>query len=90
MSSRQSKLLCCAWRDCIIDLRADQLICVDETSFNERGGQKKAVSGLIEHERLFCLDARVDKIRKVLSVYTTDHYFFARAKEWVISLSPRK
>ena len=58
----------------MVDLRADQLVCVDEASFNERGGWRRAVYAPRGNDRRYSLDARVGKTWSILPTYTVDGY----------------
>lgn len=74
VSSRQNEPLRRAWRAQMVDLRADQLVCVDEASFNERSGWRRAVYEPIGNEGRYCRDDRVGKTWSILPAYTIDGY----------------
>lgn len=57
------------------ELRADQLVCVDETFFNKRSGWKRAVYALIGYDGYYHHDVRIGKTWSILPAYTVDGYF---------------
>ena len=74
VSSRQNEALRRAWRAEMVDLKADQLVCVDEASFNERSGWRQAVYAPIGNDGRHTLNARVGKTWSILPAYTIEGY----------------
>lgn len=74
VSSQENESLRRAWRDQMADVRADQLICVDEASFHERSGWRRAVYAPVGNDGRYCLNATVGKTWSILPAYTSDGY----------------
>lgn len=62
------------WRDQMATLRADQVVCVDEASFQERSGWRRAVYEPIGKDGRYSANAGEGKTWSILPAYTLDGY----------------
>lgn len=73
-SSQQIEPLRRTWRTQTANLRADQLVYVDEASFNERSGWRRAVNAPVGSSGRYSSDPGVGRTWSILPAYAIDGY----------------